>query len=120
MIDETLKEMEGKFNKQVEIQKKAFDDYVVETNKKFQEQRKINLEMMKKLNLLSKSQEDLMKMFHEQTIESKKIIETLTRIITQELAGMKRDIQSLQDDLENIYDSYVISEHCEECDEHTE
>jgi hypothetical protein len=115
-IEEAVKEVEEKFNKQLEAQKKIMDDYVEESTKKFQDQRTINLEIMKKLNVLTKSQEDLLKMFHEQTGESKKVIDTLTRIITQELMEMKKDIQGLQEDLENIYESY--DQH--ECDQEHE
>lgn len=113
-FDKAIKDVEEKFSKQLEDQQKVMDDYVEESNKKLQDQRKINLEIMKKLNVLSKSQEDILKMFHEQTGESKKVIETLTRIITQELVAMKKDIQSLQDE----FDSYLYHDHHDECDHH--
>lgn len=97
-----MEQLDSKFTKELEEQFMALDEFSEETTKKLREQRKINLEMMKKLSVLSKAQEELVKMFREQTLESKKIIDTLTRIITQELVVMKKDISTLQEDYENI------------------
>lgn len=46
--------------------------------RKFEEQRIMNLELIKKLNILTQSQANLVVMFKEQSSNSKKIIETLT------------------------------------------
>lgn len=94
----------------MEVAGKMISDKVEDLEKKygdkFEEQRTINLEIMKKLNAVSKSQENLMKLFVDHT----KLIESLTKVLNQEMALIKRDIVDLREDVEEINDELGLDD----------
>ena len=106
LLEHVMEAAEKMISEKVEDLEKKYGD-------KFEEQRKINLEIMKKLSAVSKSQEYLMKLFVDHT----KLVESLTKVLNQEMSLLKRDIVDLREDVEEINDELGLDADYEEAED---